>query len=550
MLRTTANLNLMLSREAMLTSVTDLMRNLKDRPAFLAFLLVATFIVSLCLAFDPRWATNDDVAMSMIAHGYGLAAYGSPYLVSSNVLWGYLVRAIPTINGVLGYSLASLAVLLVIGWAMLYFLLRLGAGYLLGLLAVSFLIAQPTLISQFTVNAGLLTVAAVIGWQVYARHGGVGSLVTACMLAFFGYLIRDKEFLLVLGVSLPLLPWRAIRERRQMQIALLLLGVAIASAVVFDRWSYSGPEWQHFREFSPIRATIIDFGASKYLKQNPALIARYGYSQNDIALISEWFFVDPKIADPKSLNAMLAELGPLPPGNVQSGFASIKALFGPVLLPLLLSALLLLVLMPRWSVALAWMLCLAALFAIGVMGRPAVLRIYVPLLSLLFVAPLMAGKYREGVRHWMVTLTLLTTCVGTAYMLIHDSLISKQIIQRVQSDIHDLPAEPIVSWAGGFPFEFTFPVLANDLNFRNIRFYGLDSFTLAPFSVANTEQAAGRGMLERLQTAIGMPIIASPKRLEMLYIYCKEHLNGQLRGVITYRTRELTVQQVRCATGE
>lgn len=526
---------------------------MKERPALLSFLLVATIIVSLCLAFDPRWATNDDVAMSMIAHGYGLAAHGSPHLVFSNVLWGYLVRAIPSINGVLGYSLATMAVLLVFGWATLYFLLRLGAGYLPGLLAVALLIAQPTLISQFTVNAGLLTVAAVIGWQVHARLGGMGSLVVACLLAFFGYLIRYQEFLLVLGVALPLLPWRALRERRQMQIAFLLLSVAIASASVFDRWSYSGPEWQHFGEFNSARIPFTDYGAGEHLKQRPEIMTRHGYSQNDINLIVSYFFVDPQIADPKSLNAMLAELGPLPKqeGSVQSGFVAIKALFGPVLLPLLLSALLLLVLMPRWSVAIAWMLCLAALFAMGIMGRPGIVRVYVPLMGLLLVAPLVVGKYREGARQWMATLTLFAACVGNAYMLIPDALISKQKIQQIQNDIHGLGAGPIVSWGGrGFPFEFAFPVLAKDLNTRNIKFYGLDSFTHAPFSVASTEQTAGRGMIERLQTAAGISIIVVPKQLELLRMYCKERLNGRLRGMTIYLTTGLAVQQVRCEAGE
>jgi hypothetical protein len=150
----------------MLANVISLMQSIKDRPAFLTFFLVATFIVSLCLAFVPCWERNDDVAMSMIAHGYGLAAYGSPHLVFSNILWGYLARAIPTVNGVLGYSLATMGVLLAFGWAALYFLIRLGAGYLIGLLAVSLLIALPTLIPQFTVNAGLMTVAALGDWAV------------------------------------------------------------------------------------------------------------------------------------------------------------------------------------------------------------------------------------------------------------------------------------------------------------------------------------------------------------------------------------------------
>jgi hypothetical protein len=530
------------------SSISILLRGAKERPALYSFILAAAFISLICLAFVPRWESNDDVAMSMIAHGYGLAAYGSPQLVFSNILWGYLVRTIPTVNGVMGYSLATMGVLLVVGWAILYFLIRLGSGYLIGFLTVSLLIALPTLIPQFSVNAGLMTLAAIIGWQAHARLGGLGSLVTACLLAFFGYLIRSQEFLLVLGVALPLLPWRALRERRQMQIAFLLLGVAIASAAAFDRWSYSGIEWQHFKDFNSVRIPFTDYGAGEHLKQHPEIIARHGYSQNDIDLLDNWFFLDPQIADPKSLNEMLTELGPLPmqAGSIQSGFMAIKALFNPVLLPLLLSSLLLLVLMPRWPVTLAWMLFLAALFAMGVMGRPGQLRVYIPVVSLLLIAPLVVGMYKEGVRRWIATLTLLVACVGNAYLLIPQALVFKQWTHQVQSDIHGLPAVPIVSWAGKFPFVSAFPVLANDLNSRNIKLYGLDSFTHAPFSVANTEQTTGRGMLERLQTETGVPIIASPKLLELLRIYCSERFKVQLQGFSAYKSRSLTVQQVRC----
>lgn len=58
--------------------------------------LFSLFIVSaLCFSFFPRWETNDDVFMSMIAHGFGAMEKGSPSLFFSNVLRGYIVRAIP-----------------------------------------------------------------------------------------------------------------------------------------------------------------------------------------------------------------------------------------------------------------------------------------------------------------------------------------------------------------------------------------------------------------------------------------------------------------------
>ena len=64
--------------------------------------------ILLCSAFDPRWESNDDVTMSMVAHGYGIASYGSDLLFFSNVLWGSFVRSLPMIDGILGYSIATL----------------------------------------------------------------------------------------------------------------------------------------------------------------------------------------------------------------------------------------------------------------------------------------------------------------------------------------------------------------------------------------------------------------------------------------------------------
>jgi hypothetical protein len=537
-----------------MTSISTILGDIKNRPALLSFLLIATLVASLCFAFQPRWETNDDAAMSMIAHGYGLAAYGSPNLVFSNVLWGHLVRVMPTINGVLGYSIATLAVLLVIGWTLLYFLLRLGVDYRPSLLAVALIIVRPTLFPQFTINAGLLTAVAIIGWHVYARFKDTGILVIACMLAFFGFLIRNTEFLLVLGVALPLLPWRSLKKRREMQIAFLLTGVAISSAAAFDRWAYSGPEWRQFLEFNEARIPYTDYGADKHLLQHPEIMTSYGYSQNDISLLSAGFFDDPQIAAPQTLNAMLAKLGPLflQEGSAESGLKAIKAPFVTNLLPLFLSALVLFVWAPRWSVAIAWILCLTALFAMGIMGRPGIVRVYAPLVSLLLTAPFLHEKNKGRVPLWLATLTLFIACVWNAYLLIPEKLASQRWLQQIQTDALGLPVEPIVSWewGGDVEFESIFPLLANNLDTRKLKFYGLDSFNHAPFSVANTEQIAGRGFSERLRTTAGIPIVALPNHLKMINIYCREHFNGQLHRFIKYQARSLQVQQIRCEANE
>jgi hypothetical protein len=518
----------------------------------LSFLMSAGLIVCLCLVFEPRWETNDDVGMSMVAHGYGLATYGSPNLLFSNAVWGYLVRAIPTINGVLGYSLGTMVAVVVAAWGISYFLLRLGAGYLIAFLAVVLLLARPTLFPQFTVNAGLLAVAAVIGWRVHACDGDIGSLIFACALAFLGFLVRVDECFLVIAIGVLFLPWRALLERRRSQIGLLLLGAAIVSAAVLDRGSYRDQEWQRFVELDAARAPFTDFGAGDHLKQRPDITARYGYSANDLDLVSHWFFVDPKIANPTSLKAMLVELGPLPtqPGNIGKGFVAIKALPTKVLLPLFLTGALLFLVYLKWPVAMAWALFLAAVFTMGILGRPGILRVYVPVLSLLLLAPLFMSHCFGTIRQWIVVLALLTACAANFYLLIPEQARSKAIISELQAEIKRLPEGPFVAWGRGFPYEFVYPVLSSIADLPHLQIYSLGVETLAPYSLAVAEEHAGGGMVDRLQTAEGVRMIALPVRIELLDIFCRERFGKTLHMMRSYRTTSVTVQQVRCEEQE
>ena len=367
--------------------------------------IAAAFVISLCLVFGARWETNDDVAMSMVAHGYGVAAFGSPNLIFSNVLWGHLVRAIPQINGILGYSIATLGVLITVGTVLLFGLYRLGAGYTASLFLLVLLLARPVLLPQFTINAGLLLVGAIICWHLYARQIDRQALLAGCLLAFAGWLVRSNEFLLLLLVALPLLPWRILLRRRSSQVSILALVLLMAVSTVIDHKAYQGQQWKAFNELNAVRAPYNDFGADEHLKKRPEILARYGFSTNDLDLIREWFFVDPEIVSPQTLRAMLAELGPLPSQEnaVAKGWAGIQTLWDPNLMPLVLTALLLALLRPSWQVAASWGLCMGAVFVIGLSGRPGILRVYVPLASLLVIAPFLvrqAAGWRN--RLWQV----------------------------------------------------------------------------------------------------------------------------------------------------
>jgi len=89
----------------------------------------AALLVFIWTFYTPRWETNDDIAMAMVAHGFGLAAEASANIIFSNVLWGYLVSSLPSIGGVLGYSIGTVAVLFISGAGILFYLRRLSVAW-------------------------------------------------------------------------------------------------------------------------------------------------------------------------------------------------------------------------------------------------------------------------------------------------------------------------------------------------------------------------------------------------------------------------------------
>lgn len=478
----------------------------RERDVLLSFLLSLGIISVFCYLFEPRWETNDDVGMSMVAHGYGLATYGSPYLIFSNPIWGCIVRSIPDINGVVGYSSATLLCLGLSAWLMLYSLLKLGVSKTISVLGLLLIFARPTLFPQFTINSGLLTVASILGLRAYTseQSKSLPLLMSALVLAFFGFLARSQEFILVIVVALPLLPWAAIGKQRSLQIGLLFLGIGILFASIVEAHSYTGKNWEYFNQLNVARAPFTDFGASEHLKKRPDIMTRYRFSENDLALVSSWFFADPKIANPPVLLEMLKELGPTlfrSGNNTAQGWSAVKAIVHPLVLPLSLTAALLFLINPKWSTMSAGLLFLAAAFTTGILGRPGVLRVYIPLLSLLVAFSLLQFSHisHNPQRYWQrlsqptIAFLLLLAFTWNLMMLAPEQAASQEKIQQVQTDLSHFPSEPVVSWGSEFPFEFAYPVLAKPSAFRHIQLYPLGVFTHAPFQFRINSNNRGTG---------------------------------------------------------
>ena len=276
---------------------------------------------------------------------------------------------------------------------------------------------------------------------------------------------------------------------------------------------------------APVTGRLLtDFRIGEDLRARQDILKKFGFTQNDVQLVETWFFADPAVANPEKLSGMLKELGVFSArSSALEGIASsLKALFNPVLLYLFVSAAILAIARPSRRVLGAWLLFMAGIVALGFLGRPAVFRVYIPALTMLLIAPYLAG---EGpLRHGRICLAvLLVAAILNAGTVFSESRSFRLSDEQVRGHMPKMPKDPLVVWGGGFPFEAMYPVLNPPVEAMAYKIYGFGVSTLAPFSVARHESLAGRGFVARLTSDEGVPMIANEMLFGYLSIYCKEH---------------------------
>ncbi|MGY4237955.1 hypothetical protein ACVIIW_006902 [Bradyrhizobium sp. USDA 4449] len=520
------------------------------RHLLIAASIAIAWMILLCSIFDPKWETNDDVAMSMVAHGYGIADYGSDHLFFSNVLWGAIVRSLPSVDGILGYSIATLLSLALAGAATVYFLLRLGVRPMVATLVLTIVFTRPILFPQFTETAGLLGIAAALGLQAFCRRRSVYDLVAACCLAFFAYLIRDLELALVVAVALPLLPWGKLAASRSARLAAALLLICVAGAAIADARAYLPPEWQTFRQQNLARAPLTDFGSATFILERPDLMQRHGLSRNDIRLVSNWFFIDPQLSNPELLRSLIREIPAqmILERNLASSLDALLAIpQSPSLRTLTYISIALLMILLRPRLFAVWALFFAAIFAFASVGRPPPARVCFPLLGLLIFAAVSMQPQLPRWRDLALTAALLAGAVSNAWHLIGEATASDRAIALARLQKFSSPESTFV-WGDALPFEAVFPVFTRVDDVRSTRIYALGVLTLAPFSVPTADEAAHRGFLVRLRTEAGIPLIAAPEQQSLLNTYCVEHLGTPLRTQIKTKGELWSVVNASCAS--
>lgn len=515
------------------------------KTALYAGLFFGAFFVLLLFFFEPRWETNDDVGMSMVAHGYGIVAKGSPNLIFSNVVWGYIVRAIPGTDSVVGYSIATMLVLFVVGAMSLAWVLYAGNGILLALTITVLIFARPILVPQFTINAGLLLTTAFFCFYLHQKHKSMSVLALGVVLASMSWWVRSQEFLLVLALAAPFARWRNMFTNKSIVSICAIFAIIVVSTLL-DKLAYDGQDWLAFHDLNLVRAAFTDFGIGEVIKKRPDVLSSANYSVNDIDLISRFFFVDGNIASPSALQQMISNVGglrsTLDGGNL---LQALKVLYSPALLPLFLGTVFALCLRPSWKIVLSWGIFLASICLMGLLGRPAIVRVYIPLLSFLVLAPFI-DKPLNGWRSGVAGLGFGVLAFLNFTQVTELSRGLSQSDRVARESLSNFPQAVTVGWGAAFPFEAMSPVLHVSPQMRSLKLYSLGVFTLAPFSVAYDETEHGRSLIAELLRG-GISLVAFPRDMRLLEKYCEEHYAGKLLTDAPQAGQNALVSHVRCA---
>ena len=507
------------------------------------------FIGLLCAFLPPRWETNDDVAMSMIAHGYGAVAYSSPQLVFSNVLWGKFVQTIPALFGVPGYSIATLGALIVASVAVMHALLLVNATKIVATAAVGLVLARATVFPQFTIISGLLAVAGIALLMVYQRHSEHKALIGgfACLF-FLAFLIRWMEAVFVILVALPLLDYGLVKRLRSVQISIVSILVACVAAQWIDNTAYMQDEWLQFNEFNALRVLITDYGVTTSLASKPEALIASNLTPNDLQLLSRFFFLDPQIADPAILRTVLQELPHTidPVIAAKNGLSALSVLGSVELLPLFIAATALLALHPSRSLLLSWFIFIAVIVFFGALGRGGVTRIYYAPLTLLIIAPILNGT-PSILPQALRTIALTVAFLATTSIVVSESVDARRQMEIVKKSLDDLPEAPIIAWGGSFPYQLAYPVLSTP---RQLKLYALGTFTLAPYSTVAAERRHGQALLDRLKSGEPMLFVAGKKKIVLFVHYVETRLKLRAKIMKLQKLGRHTVYTVQLLPNE
>ena len=501
----------------------------------LAALLV---YVSLC---TPFWRSNDDVSMSLISTGGGLAAQPSPHLVLTNIVWGWLIYITPSIGSIRAYTLFTYLALILSYVVLAACFLKSRVEHLFAAVALLFIFAPTLIWPQYSLVAGDLAVAGLVLLCVSLRRGSLRGGVAACALVVLSGLVRADETILVMLAALPLcfgyLQEGYASPLRRQWLALAAIAVLVfAGFQLFDWWDFSRGDWAEYGSTYSLRTQFTDFKLARYFLRHPQALHDTGFSTGDLALFTNWFYADTQVFTPAGLAVLIARLPLMARLSINLDFynEALQPLFDTQFHTLLaLLGIAALFHRRRWQLLGSVCVLAALVFLLLLAGRAQITRIYLPACAALLMLAVLDMQIKPWVLRLGLVALALAICIPTLHHLYRVDRVDERESARVQAATCSLDhGRMYVIWGGYYPFTSEFLPFGNGHRVCPFHYYSFGEFSLAPFALDHLHQyTGGKDFVPAVLSGQSFDFIATAPLLSLLKTYFEQHYSVALRTV-------------------
>ena len=522
--------------------------------------------------------------MNLYAAGKGMAQSPSEFLLYQHFLIGlalkFLYAYLPAFPwyGTLTY-LYLLVSSLTVGYVISRLSPRLSA---VGLWLVAFVLFYLEVIvsPQFTICAGYLAIAGTL--LLFAAtvkpyptsKGNLYALTIASALLILAGFIRFQSLVLVLLLMSPLYGYALVSHfvGAVRRLAPALCCVLLISALLQWRqqvYYEHSSGWEQFYRYNNVRADFIDRHKIVWNKSTEPFFQQIGWSENDLAMLVSWFYLDPKVYSLQNLLFISQHTSLSLSRSVEwrqllfdlrRSFLSYP---GIAILALFVLLLIKGIGITRWFSLLALSWCLTLFFGIEMIERHLPYRVWLVMLFGLYTIQLtlwcqtsekrlrrrsMNGRLTSRIVFALVAIPY-AICCGGQIEAVSELSVTQQYLQksfrddmaRLQPRVNQL----FVIWGAAFPYvEYQLPTQAAPVT-SNMQILGLGVGNHEPFVQNRLKSFGIDNLYQAFYTRDDVFLICNEPKKRLLIQYIWEHYHTSVEIGTVFQGRTFTVRQVR-----
>lgn len=506
---------------------------------------------STVMVFD----TNDDVGRSMRVHGYGYFVTGSPYTLYSNWLWGWFISFLPQIGGLYAYYWVTIVILCLSLWAFAYYLWQILPAHI-AIITTGIAVTYSMVAPQFTINAGLMTIAMILAIQHFQRTRQHRHLGIALGFALIALLIRERQFMLNLIAAWAFLvinkhiSLRSFSTMSRRTLLMAATGMALICSIVgFNVLTQtSNPTYVRINALRSAYDPIEDYNALEFLKTRRDIVDQSGFSINDLRMIGRYFWHTDELTDLKKLEALNQHIRTQQLTKIRWdwGIDAVQTLQQPIFLALLIPVFGIILTQRNPILLLSTVTVFAMVWGFGIIGRGAMFRVTFPLIISLFILALTVSTSRKRVAPWMKYITTATYLVA---LIMHCQITWRQhtvqatLVEKIQRYTSEIDLRDMYVTGFAFPATFLYPL---NKPFVPDSSMPITIFNLSIIEPGNVYMETQRDFDGELTSPNGIHLMATANEYTLIQEYCWAKYQGILQTSDIHVNEYFTVRNARC----